>query len=71
MGLQDGHKGSAVFVVRGDGRELYRSPRVEAGQLLVLDVDVAGVASLELATENAGDGNNGDWAVWAEPELAR
>lgn len=71
MGLQDGHKGSVVFVVKGDGRELFRSPRVEARKLLSLDVDVKGVSSLELLTENAGDGNNGDWAVWAEPELTR
>ena len=70
-GLQDGHKGSVVFVVKGDGRELYRSPRVEARKVVSLEVDVRGVATLELATENAGDGNNGDWAVWAAPELAR
>ena len=27
-GLQDGHDGSVVFVVHGDGRELFRSPTI-------------------------------------------
>ena len=68
-GLQDGHSGSVVFVVRGDGRELFRSPLVKDQALRTLDVDVQGVSLLELSVEDGGDGNNGDWGVWIEPQL--
>lgn len=70
-GLQDGHNGSVVFVVRGDGRELFRSPPVRDHEPRFLEVDLAGVKSLQLLTENAGDGNAGDWGVWLRPTLER
>jgi hypothetical protein len=34
-------------------------------------VDIDGAKQLELIVENAGDGNNSDWAVWIEPQLSR
>jgi hypothetical protein len=68
-GLQDGHPGSVVFVVRGDGKELFRSPLVKDQTLRKLDVDVRGVNLLELSVEDGGDGNNGDWGVWIWPKL--
>lgn len=71
FGLQDGRTGSIIFVVRGDGRELFRSPLVKDHDLRKLDVDVRGVKVLELAVENGGDGANGDWAVWIEPQVAQ
>jgi len=70
-GLQDGNDGSVVFVVRGDGKELYRSKTVKDHRLRKLDVDVTGVKTLELIVENAGDDNSGDWGVWINPELRR
>jgi len=68
-GLQDGHSGSVVFVVRGDGRELFRSPPVKDRTLRDLDVDVRGVGLLEFSVEDGGDGTNSDWAVWIGPQL--
>jgi hypothetical protein len=68
-GLQDGHDGSVVFVVRGDGRELFRSPLVKDHHLRKADVDVAGVQVLGLSVEDGGDGANSDWGVWISPQL--
>jgi len=70
-GLQDGHAGSVVFVVRGDGRELFRSEVVRDRRLRKLDVDVSGVDRLELSTEDGGDGPASDWSVWIAPQLER
>lgn len=71
IGLQDGHGGSTVFVVRGDGRALFRSEVVRDHQARRVDIDVSGVDRLELHVEDAGDGPNSDWGVWLEPELHR
>ena len=71
FGVQDGHPGSVVFVVKGDGKELFRSALIKANQLESLDVDVTGISKLELLTENGTDGANGDWGVWLEPTLQR
>jgi hypothetical protein len=70
-GLQDGHSGSVVFVVRGDGRELFRSSLVKDQVLRSLDVDVTGVNLLELSVEDGGDGANSDWGVWIGPQLRK
>jgi hypothetical protein len=70
-GLQNGHDGSVVFVVNGDGRELFRSAVVRDHQARELSVDIAGVAQLELVVENAGNGNTADWGVWLRPTLKR
>ena len=63
--------GSVVFVIRGDDRELYRSPRLAPGRTERFSIDLAGVAVLELITEDAGDGKAADWGVWGEPTLVR
>ena len=68
-GLQDGHSGSVVFVVRGDGSELFRSAPVKDRTLRRLDVDVRDVRLLEMVVEDGGDGNKSDWGVWILPEL--
>ena len=70
-GLQDGHSGSVVFVVVGDGRELFRSGVVKDFKARNLSVSVAGVDVLELRVEDAGDGATNDWGVWAETFLER
>ena len=70
-GLQDGHPGSVVFVVRGDGRELFRSDTVADHELRRIELDVSGVKLLELSVEDAGNGATSDWGVWIAPELAR
>lgn len=70
-GLQDGHPGSVIFVVKGDGRELFHSPLVKDQTLRRFEVDVRGISLLELVVEDGGDGNNGDWGVWIDPQLQR
>lgn len=70
-GLQDGHDGSVTFVIKGDGRELFRSPRISDHELREQTVDVKGVDLLELVAEDSGDGNRGDWGVWLDPRVTR
>lgn len=70
-GLQDGHDGSVVFVIRGDGRELFRSAVVGDHRPRWTTVDVSGVDVLRLETEDAGDGRTRDWGVWLTPVLKR
>jgi hypothetical protein len=71
FGVQDGHPGSVVFVVKGDGKELFRSSLIKERTVQSLDVDVTGISKLELLTENGNDGANGDWGVWLVPTLQR
>ena len=69
-GLQRGGN-SAVFVVKGDGKELFRSPLLQGEETRDVRVNVAGVKTLELVCEDGGDGNGGDWSVWFNPRIAR
>ena len=69
--LQDGHDGSVVFVVKGDGRELFRSPTIRDHQRRSLDLDISQITSLTLVVEDGGDGTNGDWGVWLQPQVGR
>jgi hypothetical protein len=71
FGLQDGHAGSVVFVIKADGKELFRSPTIKDHKLHEQRVDVEGLVRLELLVENAGDGGNFDWGVWLDPRLER
>ena len=70
VGLQ-GAGGSVVFVVKGDGRELGRSPLLQNEQTSAFNLDVRGVKTLELVTEDGGDGNGHDWSAWFGPQLRR
>lgn len=71
-GLQDGHGGSAVFVVKGDGKELFRSGKIQRpNQAGEKEIDIEGIKKLELIVEDAEDGNRADWGVWLEPKLER
>jgi hypothetical protein len=70
-GLQPGGDGTVQFVVKADGRELLRTRTLRKTQSMRVDLDIAGCKILELIAEDAGDGNRGDWAVWADPRLLR
>ncbi len=71
-GLPDGSRGgSCVFVVKADGKEIWRSPKTEPGALREFEVPVDGVEELELVVEDAGDGNGSDWGCWFDPRLER
>jgi hypothetical protein len=73
IGLRDGAniQGSAVFTVRGDGRELYRSRMLRVGQREDVQVDISQVKELELLTEGGEGHNHNSWAIWAEPRVRR
>ncbi|HEU0039271.1 MAG TPA: NPCBM/NEW2 domain-containing protein, partial [Verrucomicrobiae bacterium] len=74
IGLRDGanpEQGSAVFTVRGDGRELYRSRMLRVGEQADVKVDIAQVKELELLTDGGEGHNHNSWAIWAEPKVKR
>ena len=73
IGLQDGaaDQGSAIFTVRGDGKEMYRSKMLRVGQRLDVKVNIAKVKELELLTEGGEGHNHNSWAIWAEPQVLR
>jgi hypothetical protein len=70
-GLAAGNDGSVVFVIQGDGKELWRSNKIQGVRLADYQVDISGVQQLTLTVEDAGDGTGSDWGVWVEPQLTR
>ena len=69
--LQLGHQGSVVFVVLGDGTELFRSGPVADSAERSVQTDLTGVETLELVVEDGGNGRSGDWGIWFSPMLSR
>ena len=70
-GLSDGSRGSVVFVISGDGKELWRSKQTKAGTLREFEIAIGDAEKLVLSVEDAGDGNGSDWGLWLEPTLSR
>ena len=64
-------RNSAVFIVRGDGRELFRSATLQVNASQPVKIDVTGVNELELVTEPGGANNHFSWAIWVEPKVQR
>lgn len=67
IGRGDGSvdRGSVIFRILGDGKELYNSGVVRAGEAAKsVEVDVKGVQILELIAEETPDGPSGDHANW-------
>jgi alpha-galactosidase len=61
---------SVVFVVKGDGRELTRTPVCRFGQPPQrIEVSVTNVRQLELIVTDAGDGISYDQADWGDARL--
>lgn len=73
VGLQQGAgpQGSAVFVVKGDGRILRESAILRDGEAQSLEADVSGVRLLELETRGGESHNHRSWAVWGDPNVTR
>ncbi len=71
VGVDDeGPGGTVEFRVVGDGKTLWSSGIVRAGQpAREVDVALTGVALLALETDATADGNKDDHADWAEAEL--
>jgi len=73
VGLRDGapEEGAAIFTVRGDGRELFRSAQLRVNASQRVRLEVSGIHELELLTEPGSQDNASSWAIWAEPRLRR
>jgi hypothetical protein len=69
VGLRDGaaNQGSAVFSVVGDGRELFRSKILRAGQKDTIHIDITNVQQLELHADGGEGHTHNSWAIWADP----
>jgi hypothetical protein len=70
-GIAGSGYGPAEFVVRGDGKELWKSGVVKPGAPVEFTVDLTGVKELELLTLPTDKGNGGAWSTWLEPVLCR
>jgi len=70
-GLAENSPGSVRFVIKADGKELWKSPVMHANELQSYDVKVSSKKNLELIVEDGGDGNRSDWGLWLEPTLTR
>jgi hypothetical protein len=65
-----GPQGSVRFIVIGDGKNLYSSDIVKRYELpRHVEIDVRGVKTLELVTDDAGNGNFDDHADWLNTML--
>ena len=74
LGIDDevGPRGSAIFVVLGDGKELYRSPDIVGqGEPVKLEVEVAGMRRLTLIVDFGKAFHIADHADWADARLLR
>jgi len=69
-GVADGKYGAVVFVIKGDGKELWRSKLTKHNQVRHYDIKLNNVKSLELIVEDDGD-KSSDWGLWLEPVLER
>ncbi|SDD72224.1 alpha-galactosidase [Mucilaginibacter pineti] len=68
VGIDDetGKKGSVIFIVKADGKQLAKTPVLHVGDSpQLISVDVTGAKQLTLEVDDAGDGiteDHGDWA---------
>lgn len=72
-GMQAGvrESASAIFIVKGDGKELFRSSKLRSANVENVDIDVTGIKQLELITETGENNINGCWSVWGSPKVSR
>lgn len=63
--------GSVVFVIKTDGKEVFRSTTIRNAAKARYEVDLKKVKRLELIVEDGGNGNANDWGLWLDPTLQR
>ena len=64
-----GNKADVNYVIKGDGKELYRKDHVISnGQSYLVDIDVSKVKDLRLIVEQ-GDADYNDHALWADAKF--
>jgi hypothetical protein len=73
LAARDEPRGSVIFSVIGDGKELYRSPLVAADRREPLEVkaDIKGVKKLTLKVTHGDDLDLGDAANWCAARVLR
>lgn len=64
-------RGEAVFVVRGDGRELFRQAIQGTEPAQALDLALDGIKVLELELDFGTYGSGGSHGIWGDPRLIR
>ena len=60
-----------VFVIKTDGREVFRSLAIRGPTKPGYTVELTGVKKLELIVEKASEQNGGNWGLWLDPVLSR
>jgi hypothetical protein len=72
-GLHSFHQGNGAvgFVIKADGKEVFRSKRITGAAKAKYEIDVARVKTLELIVEKAYQANSGNWGLWLDPTLFR
>jgi hypothetical protein len=74
VGLDEsvGRRGSVIFRVVGDGKELFKSDLLRGGTAAVpVSVEIVGVKKLELVADPADGLDIGDHADWGDAKLIR
>ena len=66
-----GHAFGVVFVIKTEGKEVFRSPIIRGAAKASYAIDVTGVKTLELVVDKAGSGTGGNWGLWLAPTLSR
>ncbi|HEY1788673.1 MAG TPA: NPCBM/NEW2 domain-containing protein [Verrucomicrobiae bacterium] len=65
------HADGVIFIIKADGKEMFRSPVIREATHARYNIDVTGVKTLELIVEKAQAQNSGNWALWLDPTLSR
>lgn len=63
-------KGSVVFRIMGDGKELFSKKMVQGEKLCPINVNIRNTKTIELRVDNAGDGYWGDFAIWSDVTIS-
>lgn len=71
VGIANQQPGSVQFQIKGDGRLLWTSKVIKAGELQAFSIEVDEIDSLELVASPTDDGNRADWGLWLDPQLHR
>lgn len=69
--LASGSWGEVEFVIKGDGKVLWKSRKTKDEDLRSFNLKLDGVKTLELIAEDGGNGISSDWAVWLDTHLQR
>jgi Putative peptidase family./NPCBM/NEW2 domain. len=69
--LHQAYAAGVVFVIKTDGKEVFRSPVIRGSSKARYDLNISGAKSLELIVEKATDRNSNNWSLWLDPTLFR